>query len=330
MTSQIPILRVLAVLFFIMAGLSYYFGVAVAFSAVLVFFAVVAVVTVLALLGHRGKRGDIVFFVIGLLTLAAFVSPGIGRGFSAAQLISHTVTRASLSDQLIYVVASTDVGGINVFFSPKTALAYQVNFTRNAFPLGIFGGVAPSTSLTNQTQEGVFILNATAHSYDISIAVGTGYFVNVTASARTGSVAVRSSPVEELGSVFLRSDTGGITANLTSQSVREVSLQAGTGSINLFSSHLAPSGTRIPVKLHAGTGSVNLDVKIATGTKVLLEASTGLGGVNQSLQGFTISPYSTRSDLVAQAGDVSAAGESFIVQASAGTGSVNVGAEFTG
>jgi hypothetical protein len=62
---------------------------------------------------------------------------------------------------------------------------------------------------------------------------------------------------------------------------------------------------------------------------VLLEASAGLGTVNQNLQGFAVSAQSTKSNLVAQAGEVSAAGGSFIVQASTGDGSVMVDVRLT-
>jgi hypothetical protein len=112
--------------------------------------------------------------------------------------------------------------------------------------------------------------------------------------------------------------------------VGEVELLAGTGSVNLESNHFAPNGTRIPVKLHIGTGSANLDVRVAKGTPVLLEASAGVGSVNQNLQGFTVAPQSTMSNLVAQSGEVSAAEPSFIVLATTGTGSVTVNAQFLG
>ncbi len=330
MDLRVPILRTVGALLIISAGAAFLLGITVTSSVSLVFIFVGAAILLLALLGRGSKRGDVALFAVGLLILATFTSTDVGALSPGTQRISHTVMKAMLSNQLIDLVASTDKGGISIFYSTKSNLAYQVNFTRTSSSFGSLGGSIPSTSLTNETQEDVFVLNATAHSYDISIAIGTGYLVNMTANTGTGSINVKGPGGVRLGNVFLQSGTGTITANLTSQSIREVALQAGTGSISLYSNHLTPNGARIPVKLQAGTGSVNLDVKIVKGTAVLLEASAGLGNVNQNLQGFTVSSQSTRSNLVAQAADVSAAGGSFIVQASTGAGSVTVNAQFTG
>jgi hypothetical protein len=257
------------------------------------------------------------------------VWPGFGLASQGTQRISHTVTSLELPPNKIQLIASTDTGGISVFYLAKSNLAYQVNFTRSSLPFGIFGAF-PSAALSNETRAGFFVLNATAHSYGISVAIGTGYFVNILATAGTGSVTVNAGPSEKLGVVSLKSGKGSITANLTCQSVGDVELLAGAGSVNLESNHFAPNGTRIPVKLNVGTGSANLDVRFAKGTAVLLEASAGFGSVNQNLQGFIATPQSTRSNFVAQSGEVSAAGPSFIVQASTGTGSVTLRAQFSG
>jgi hypothetical protein len=328
LTSRVTILRVLGGLFIVLAGLVYYLGITIASSASLVFIVAGIAVVLLALSGHRARGRDAALFVIGLLLLAAVISPGIGPS-QGSQSISHTVTSLELQPSRIQLIASTDTGGISVSYSAKSNLAYQVNFTRSSFAFGIFGSI-PFAALSNETRDGFFVLNATAHSYGISVAVGTGYVLNVLATAGTGSITVNARPSERLGVVSLKSGTGSVTANLTCRSVGDVELLAGTGSVNLESNHFAPNGTRIPVKLHAGIGSANLDVRLANGTAVLLEASAGFGSVNQDLQGFTASPQSTRSNFVAQSGEVSAAGPSFIVQASTGTGSVTVKAQFLG
>jgi len=214
-------------------------------------------------------------------------------------------------------------------YSSRSDLAYQVNFTRSSFPFRLFAGL-PSTSLSNETQGGIFTLNATARLYDISIAIGTGYILNITANSGTGSVDVKGLSSERLGTVSLQTGTGSISGNLTSLSVGGISLHAGTGSVSLHSSYLAPNGPRVPITLKAGTGSVDLDVKLANGTAVSIDASAPLGGVSHSLQGFTVSPQSSRSNLQATAGDVNTAAKSFVVEASAGTGSVAIDAQFLG
>ena len=222
---------------------------------------------------------------------------------------------------------SRDVGSIKVFYSTRGDLAYQVNFTRASFPFGFFAGV-PSTSLSNETRGGAFMLNATARQYDISVAIGTGYVLNVTANTGTGSINVKALSSERLGTVSLQTGTGSIDANLTSLSVGGISIEAGTGSVNLQSSHLAPSGARLPITLSTGTGSVDLKMKLTSGTAVSIDASAGLGGVSHNLSGFTVAAQSSKSHLVATAGDVDTAANSFVVQASTGTGSVTLNAQF--
>jgi len=329
LATRFPVLRVLGGILFVLAGAAYYFGITVAFSAPLVFIVAGAAVVLLALIGHRARGGDVAIFVIGLLVLGFFITPGIGLGSSSSQLVSHTAEKTVLSSQRIDLLAYTDVGSINVVYSSRSDLAYQVNFTRSSFPFRLFAGL-PSTSLSNETQGGIFTLNATARLYDISIAIGTGYILNITANSGTGSVDVKGLSSERLGTVSLQTGTGSISGNLTSLSVGGISLHAGTGSVSLHSSYLAPNGPRVPITLKAGTGSVDLDVKLANGTAVSIDASAPLGGVSHSLQGFTVSPQSSRSNLQATAGDVNTAAKSFVVEASAGTGSVAIDAQFLG
>jgi hypothetical protein len=324
---RVPILRILGGLLFILAGLAYFLGVTVAFSAGLVFIAAGAAVILLALLRHRAHASDVAIFIVGLLVLGVFLTPGIGSGPSASERISQTVTRTALSTQQIDLVAFDDVGSINVSYSSRSDLAYQVNFTRSSFPFGLFAGL-PSASLSNETRGDTFMLNATAHWYDISIAIGKGYVLSVTANTGTGSISMNGMSSERLGSVSLQAGTGSIRSNLTSLSVAGISVQAGTGSVDLFSGHLAPTGARAPITLSAGTGSVRLEMKLASGTAASIDASAGLGGVSDNLQGFSISPQSSKSHLLATAGDVETAPTSFVVQASTGTGSVTVDAQF--
>jgi len=329
LTTQVPILRILGGLFFVLAGLAYYLGVTVAFSASLIFIAAGAAVILLALLRHRAGPADVAIFIIGLLVLGVFLTPGIGTGSSASQRITYTVAKTGLPTQRIDLVSSSDVGNIDVSYSSNSDLAYQVNFTRSTFPFGFFQGL-PSASLSNETQGGTFMLNATAHWYDISIAIGRGYLLNVSANTGTGNINVRGLSSERLGNVFLKTGTGSIDGNLTSLAVGGIDVQAGTGSVTLYSSHFAPSGARLPITLRTGTGSVNLSMKLTNGTAVSIDASASLGGVSHNLQGFTVSPESNRSSLQATAGDINTAATSFVVQATAGTGSVNIDAQFLG
>jgi hypothetical protein len=331
LASQVPILRILGGLFFVLAGLAYYLGITIASSFSLLFIAAGAAVLVLALLGHRAHGGDVAVFVIGLLVLGVFITPGVGApGSAVGQRVSHTVPRSGVSTQQIDLIASADLGSIDIFYSNRSDLGYQVNFTRSSFPFGLFTGSRPSTSLSNETRGGVFTLNATARSYDISLAIGMGYLLNISAATGTGSINVSSLVGERLGTVSLQSGTGSVNANLTSLSIGGISLQAGTGSVNLHSNHLAPTGARVPITLKTGTGSVDLEMKLASKTAVSLEASAGLGNVNHNLQGFSISSQSSRSDLVATAGDINNAATSFVVQLSTGTGSVTVNSQFLG
>ncbi len=330
MPRSVPMLRILGGLLVVIAGLAYYFGVTIAAPVSLFFIAAGLAVILLAAFGRRARPGDVAIFVIGLIVLGAVVSSGLGAPRTSEE-ISKTVTRAQILSQRIEIVASTDVGSINISYSNRGDLGYQVNFTRSAFFFPtLFPGVSPLASLTNETKEGTLVLNATSRSYDVSIAVGTGYLLNVTATTGTGSIDVRTFSGEALGTVSLQSGTGSITANLTSRSIGPVTLQEGTGSITLSSSHLAPSGQRVPITLSTGTGSINFKVNFPTGTAASVDASSGMGSVNHNLQGFSVSPESSTSKLIATAGDVNAVGKSFVIQASTGLGSVTLESQFVG
>ncbi len=330
--AQVPILRILGGLFFVLAGAAYYFGITVASSVALVFIAGGAAVIVLGLFGHRAHGGDVALFVIGLLVLSAVITPGIGApGPGSGELVTYTATKTAVPTHQIDLRASADIGSINFFYTGRSDLAYQVNFTRAPSPFALWPGSSPLASLTNETRGGVLLLNATARSYDISVAIGTGYIVDVTASTGTGSVGMKASASEPLGAVSLQSGTGSVGANLTSASVGGIRLQTGTGSVSLTSSHLAPSGARVPMSLSTGTGTVDLRMKLPNGTAVSLTASAGFGSVSHNLQGFLVSQESsTGSNLVAKAGDINSAQNSFVIDLSTGTGSVTVNSQFLG
>lgn len=330
MAQGVPIVRALGGLLFVLAGLAYYFAVTIAYSIAILLVAGGAAVLLLALLGHRASPGDMAVFVLGLLVLGAFVTPGIVPGSAGGERVTYSVPRSGISAHEIDLLATTDVGGVTISYTDDSAVGYQVNFTRSAFPFSIFYGSTPYTSLTNESSGDVLIVNASARAYDVSVSVWSGYSLNITASTGTGSVSVATSAGERLGDVSLESGTGSVTADLTSLSVGAVSLSTGTGSVVLRSSHLAPDAARLPLSLETGTGSVTIDVTFAGGAAVTVDASAALGGVSHSLSGFTVEPQTTRSNLLATAGDMTSAPVSFEMKASAGTGSVNVGARLSG
>ncbi len=331
MAQRVPILRILGGLFFVLAGVAYYLGITIAFSAAVGFVVGGAAVILLAIIGHRASGADVAVFIIGLLVLGAFLTPGVASpGSTAGGRVTYTVPKSALSATKIDLLATTDVGSITVSYTDNAATGYQVNFTRSPFPFSIFSGVVPSASLKNETQAGAFVLNATARAYDISVAIGTGYSLNVSASTGTGSVELKTAAGQSLAAVSLQSGTGSVKANLTSSSAGAIRLETGTGSIELDSSSLAPNGPRVPITLQAGTGGVTLRVMLASGTAASIEATAGLGGVSHNLVGFSVSPQSTGSNLVATAGDPSVAATSFVIRLSTGTGSVTADAQVLG
>jgi hypothetical protein len=331
LATQTPILRVLGGLLFILAGVAYYLGISIASSIFLLFIAAGVAVVLVGVFGRRVRGGDVAIFVIGLLVLSVFISPGFGPGNPGSERITHSAARSAVSAHQIDLLASADIGSISISYTNRSDLAYQVNFTRSAFPFALWPGASPSTSLANETRDGDFILNATAHSYDVSVAIGIGYVLNVTASTGTGNVDLRTSASETLGAVSLQSGTGSVSGNFTSQSVGSVRLETGTGSVSVSSNHLAPSGRRVPMSLTTGTGSVSLKMKLPSGTAVSLTASAGFGSVSHNLPGFLVNQQSsTGSSLVAAAGDVNTAESSFVMQLSTGTGSVSVDSQFLG
>lgn len=331
MAQEIPVLRILGGVFFVLAGLAYFLAFTIPYSLALLFVAAGAAVVLVAILGHRPSGGDVAVFVIGLLVLGVLTTPGVAYpGGEAGEKVTYTVSASALTAQQVELLVHTDVGSVSVSHLANSAAGYQVNFTRSAFPFSIFSGISPLASLTNETRGGIFTLNATSRGYSVSVAVGDSYLLNVTASTGTGSIDFNGSPAGRLGDVSLESGTGSVSANITSQSVGAVSLQTGTGSVELRSSHLASNGAMVPITLSTGTGGATLDVSLAGGTAVSLEATAGLGGVNHNLQGFTVSPESTRSSLFATAGEPGSAPSSFVVRISTGTGSVTADARFLG
>ena len=329
--NRFPILRLIGGLCFVLAGIAYYLGVTVSSSVAIVFVGAGVVVIYLGYAGHHANAGDVAIFMIGVLVLGATLSPGVGAPARGIPVATYTGASSALTAHAVMLLASTDVGNVDVAYSTKSGLGYQVNFTRTTtFPFWSLSGRQPLASLTNETVGGTFVLNATARGYDVSVLVGTGYLLSVNATTGTGNVKVRTSDSQSLGNVRLQSGLGNVDANLTCATLAGAYLQTGTGNVVLSSSHVAPSGRKVSVGLQTGTGGADLNVWMPSGTAASVTASTGLGSVSHDLPGFSVSPQSTATSLTATAGDVETASASFVFALQTGTGSVDAQAQFLG
>ncbi len=319
--SSFPILRLFAGLVFVAAGLLFYFQVNLGFSFALLFIAAGAAVVLFGLLGHRARAGDIALFIISLIVLA-----GVASSYNFATGAEHTysATKTQVVTSHIAIDATTSFGSITLRFSNNADLAYQVVFGRTiAFPFSI-PLVNQSTSFSNFTRGGVFFLNASSSVTDITITLGSGYLVDLNATADTGSVSIVSTSLgQKFGAVSISTGTGSINARIDTLSISYLNLQGGTGSVNFNSNYLSTNGVHIPITVSTGTGSVDFNAMIPSNVGVGLSASNGFGTISRNLQGFTIS-HSSNGQLTAAADESSIA--SFEVSLSVGTGSMSVDA----
>ena len=76
----------------------------------------VAVVLV-AVFGRRVNGGDVAIFVIGLLVLSVFISPGIGPGPSGSERITHSAARSAVSAHQGDLLASAEPGSISASYT---------------------------------------------------------------------------------------------------------------------------------------------------------------------------------------------------------------------
>jgi len=315
-----PLLRLFAGLVFIVAGLLIYYNVNLGFSLALVLVVAGAAVVVIGLLGHRARPADIALFVISLLVLAGVAS---SYNFTTGTEHTYSATKTQVSVSHISIDATTSFGSITLRFSNNADLAYQVVFGRTiAFPFSIpFGN--RSISFSNFTSDGVLFLNANS-SADITITLGSGYLIDLNATARTGSVNVDSTSIgQKFGEVSISTGTGSINVQLDTSSISYLNLQGGTGSVSFNSNYFSTNGMHVPITLSTGTGSIDFHAMIPNNVGVHLSGSNGFGSISRSLQGFTIS-QSTNGQLTASADESSVA--SFEVSLSVGTGSMSVDA----
>jgi hypothetical protein len=313
-----PLLRALAGIVFLLAGLFVYYRIPVGPLGLALVIAGVVVIAI-PLLGHRPQGGDVALFIIALIVLAASTGAYSYRGmrvavFSAPATAFH-VNRVDLS-------ASTNLGSIAIESSTNSDLAYSVTFTTSPV-FGLFP-FATNYTLTNETRGGVLFLNASSSAASISVTLGPSYVANINASANTGSVDLSWAENVTLGDVSLSSNTGSVDANLVTSGIRSLSMTTNTGSVDLRSSYLAPGAARVPLTLSTNTGSVSLNVRIPSTSAMTIDASTSIGSVSHGLQGFTVSQSSTNNRLSATYGEMSMAADSFVVSASTSTGSVSL------
>lgn len=319
-------LGVLSGLVFIIAGLSAIFHLEFRFSLALVLVFAGVTVVLVALFGFRIRTWDLVLFVVGLVILANVI------GLNYYQNNRYMISSYSVSSQYVQVptidiLATSGLGSINIGFSTNADIAYQVVFQNSFFGFPFLNSISNS-SLTNQTRNDVFYLNASSQG-SITITIGTSYRVDINATTGVGSINIISPPSTKgsnIQSVSLETGTGSVDAQINAANISGISLKTGTGSINFVSDYLTASTRSIPIAINSGTGSVSVNMKIANVTATQIDASSSLGSITQHLTGFTIST-SSRNHLVASIGDIESAPSSLHVTVSVGTGSINISAQ---
>jgi hypothetical protein len=316
-----PYLRVIGGALLVLAGLVAFYGISIGASAALLLVLGGAAVVVVAILGHRPRPWDVAIFIIGILALSA-VSVGYSTG---PQLVTYSATRSQIHSNAISLVVTSNTGSVSVGFSNRVSLSYQVNFSTPG-GLFFFGGPGSNT-VSNTTTNGVFNLKVGSTWSAVSVLLGRGYFLDIKVTTSTGSIDLEAPGAEALQNVSLYSSTGSVSAVVDSSTLTSLVLRADLGSINLVSHHLGAAGSRVPITLSGSTGSVSMNVGLASRDAVSLTASTSLGSVSQSLNGFIIS-QNTRTSLAATAGDIGSATNSFVITATSGLGSVDLTAGF--
>lgn len=318
--ASFPILRVFGGALLVLAGVFAYLGVGVGASAILLLVVGGGVVLIAAVLGHRSRPVDICIFILGVLVLGA-----VSAGYSGeTQLATYTAARSEVHSNAISVGVSASASSISLVFTNRTDIAYQVNFTRPAWSWNLLGA-GPGT-ITNSTTGGVFHLDISTTWSSVSVVLGRGYSFDVEATTGTGSIDMQALGVA-LGGVTLHSSTGSVSAVIDSPSVQSLELRADTGSVNLVSHTLGAAGPSVPVTLTTSTGSISVSLNLESQDAASLTAATSLGSISHNLRGFTID-QSSKTNLLATAGNVQTSPRSFDITATASLGSVNLNVGF--
>lgn len=319
--ARFPFLRALGGVLLVLGGVFSYFGVSLGVSAVLVLVVGGATALVVALSGRRSRPVDFGVFIIGILVLGA-VTAGYPPGSQAA---TYSATKGQVPSAVIALDVSSSGGSISIGFTDRADLAYQVNFTRQAWTSSFLPPGADTVS--NSTVNGVFHLSVGSTWSGISVALGKGYAVDVDAETGTGSIDLQSPAGVALRNATLHSSTGTVSAVIDSSAVQGLTLQTDTGSVSLVSHALAAAGPSVPISVSTSTGSVSVSLGIASQDAVSVSASAVLGSVSHDLRGFTIT-QATGGSLAATSGNVQTAPQSFIITATASLGSVDLSIGF--
>ena len=316
-TARFPVLRLLGGILFVLAGLLAYCKVALGASGALVFFFGGAVVLVAVLAGHRSRPGDVALFMLGVLVLS-----GVAAGYApGGQQASYSAARDQVHASTISLNVKDSIGSVDVSFTDRVNVAYEVNFTR---PVAFFSfWPVGADTVTNSTGGGVLNLDVVAGGSSVTVAIGRGYSVDVNVTTDTGSVSFEATGNESVRDVSLMSSTGSVSAIIDSASVESIKLHSSTGSVSLSSDHLGAVGTSVPVTLSSSIGSVSMSVGVGPADAVSVSASTNLGTINHQLPGFTVTQDTDRS-LAASIGNPATATRSFAVTATTNLGSVSL------
>jgi hypothetical protein len=313
--AYIPVLRILGGVFFLLAGVFFYYKIGFVFSFPILLVTAGAVVMILALAKHRPTGGDIALFVIGLLVFGGVTSTVTS---TAGPILSFTATTSQVHVRALVVKLSSNFSSVRIMFSNKDNLVYQLNFTGIA---GFFP-VPPKTNFYNETRGDALFLNASSTSSEISMILGEGYTTNITASTGAGSISVTTLGDEHLGRVSLSSGAGSISADLPVNSIGGLEISTGAGSIDLKSSRFVPALPGVPVSLSSGAGSASINVAVPSAAGVEITGSTGIGTINNDLPGFSVT--SSYGRITATAGNLSATNPSFQISVSTGAGSLSL------
>jgi hypothetical protein len=319
---KFPILTTLSGVFFIIAGLSAFYGFSFSDFFPLVLVGGGAVVILLALTKQRPPWWSVALFVVSLIVLVS-AQPAFGPITSK----SYSATKSSVDAQVINLAATNSFGAITIQYSNSSVLAYEVQYKLTPSFLLPLGG--SDFKLTNSTTGGVLSLRVSASYGEVVVTLGRSYLSNINASTAAGSINFRDDSGERVGKVALSSGTGTVDAIVDTSSLQSLSMTTSTGSVSLTSSSLSTQSRLVPVTLSTSFGSVSARMTIARNVAVSLSATASTGSISHNLAGFVVTQDS-RAVLSATAGDVSASTRSLSISATAQTGSIDLNIQTTG
>ena len=313
-------LRLIAGFVFVLAGLFAYYGFRTVFALPIVLIVAGGALVLVVLTGRRPGGEDIALLVIALLAFGLVVS---GPSFTGPrETITYSASRSQVNVNQVVLNTDASFGSVTILFSDNESLAYRVEISRSTMA-SFFQGDVSNFSFSNQTRDGTLLLNMSSTDAEILVTLGPHYTTSLDASTGTGSITLTAPRTERVDKIVLTTGTGSINAEINAQGVKVLTLSAGTGSVHLKSDYLAAAGAETPFTVSTGTGSVNIDMKIPRSTTATLTATTDLGTVSHSLQGFTIA-HSSNNRVDATTEDTVKPENSFRIRISTGTGSIDL------